>query len=154
MQNNIMGRSFIPDHPEFRSVQFSCSSKKYSLIISLDSGATVTSLNWWPLVVRDWWSMMGLVDNSNHTDKYSDQFRLANGFSSHRRLILHRLNVQTMYDVRKWERFQFLLDYEHQQARGAQSSTAHILQPVKMLWLSCSCVRLMNRVAVPNDTSW
>ncbi len=32
-----------------------------------------------------------------------------------------RLKVGTMYHVRKWERFQFLIDYEHQQAKRARA---------------------------------
>lgn len=36
-------------------------------------------------------------------------------------LLMHRLDARTMFKVRKWERFQFLNDYEHSKV------TKHIL---------------------------
>ena len=33
--------------------------------------------------------------------------------------------MSTMFSVRKWERFQFYIDYEHEQAREQKSKSGH-----------------------------
>ena len=55
-----------------------------------------------------------------------------------------RLNVSTMYNVRQWERFQFLMDYEHKQVFFTPDQLGYFLGPKVLFFFSTRrfCSRL------------
>jgi hypothetical protein len=48
---------------------------------------------------------------------------------------LCRLDIKTMFKIREWERYKFLINYEHEQARGSPASMPRdTVTFVVMLW--------------------